>query len=160
PPRGHPFPRTYVALVRRRGMPGGRPRSDVLAPASRAMPDGRPSPAAVPAVRVQEGLCYAFFAYEVGLSINLDEAERRITTLKERARIRHKRRAPSYFEYTPPPLRVTQEGEAVRLGPFTTMPAVDLLLYDFGALSVSYTIPLRGSFADLLALSESLYENG
>jgi hypothetical protein len=123
------------------------------------MPDGLPSPAAVPAVHVREGLCYAFFAYEVGLSINLDEAERRITTLKERARIRHKRRAPSYFEYTPPPLRVTQEGEAMRLGPFTTMPAVDLLLYDFGALSVSYTIPLRGSFADLLALSESLYEN-
>ena len=39
------------------------------------------------------------------------------------------------------------------------MPTVDLLLYDFGALSVSYTIPLRGSFGDLLTLSESLYDN-
>src|ERR1041385_4940341 len=123
------------------------------------MPDGLPLPAGVPEVRVEEGTCYALFAYEVGLSINLDRAEQRITTLKERARIRHKRRAPSYFEYSPPPLRVTQEADAVRLGPFATMPAVDVLLYDFGALSVSYAIPLRGSFADLLALSESLYEN-
>jgi hypothetical protein len=112
-----------------------------------------------PLVRVQEGVCYALFAYEVGLSIDLGQVEERITTLKERARIRHKRRAPSYFEYTPPPLRVTQEADPVTLGAFATMPTVDLLLYDFGALSVSYTIPLRGSFADLLALSESLYEN-
>ena len=123
------------------------------------MPDGLPLPAGVPEIRVQEGICYALFAYEVGLSINLDEAERRITTLKERARIRHKRRAPSYFEYTPPPLRVTEEADAIALGPFTTMPAVDVLLYDFGALSVCYTIPLRGTLADLLTLSESLYEN-
>src|ERR1051325_9031206 len=120
---------------------------------------GLPSPTGVQAVRVQEGTCYALFAYEVGLSINLDEAERRITTLKERARIRHKRRAPSYFEYTPPPLRVTEEADAVVLGPFTTMPAADVLLYDFGAVSVCYTIPLRGTLADLLTLSESLYEN-
>jgi hypothetical protein len=124
------------------------------------MVDGLPARTGVPAVAIQEGICYALFAYEVGLSINLDDAEQRITTLKERARIRHKRRAPSYFEYSPPPLRVTQEADAVRLGgPCATMPAVDVLLYDFGALSVSYTIPLRGSFADLLALSESLYEN-
>ena len=124
-----------------------------------AMANGLQARSDVPAVAIQEGICYALFAYEVGLSINLDDAERRITTLKERARIRHKRRAPSYFEYSPPPLRVTQEADAVRLGPCATMPAVDVLLYDFGALSVSYTIPLRGSFADLLALSESLYEN-
>src|SRR5207249_6792606 len=121
--------------------------------------DGRALRSEVPGVRVQEGICYALFAYEVGLSINLDDAEQRITTLKERARIRHKRRAPSYFEYTPPPLRVTQEADPVTLGPFATMPAVDMLVYDFGALSVSYTIPLRGSFANLLALSESLYDN-
>ncbi len=123
------------------------------------MSDGVLHLPAAPAVRVQEGLCLALFAYEVGLSIDLDGAERRITTLKERARIRHKRRAPSYFEYSPAPLRVTQEGEAVQLGAFTTMPTVDLLLYDFGAVSVSYTIPIRGSLRDLLDLSESLYEN-
>src|SRR5207244_6113078 len=100
------------------------------------MADGLPSLAGVPAVAIQEGICYALFAYEVGLSINLDDAERRITTLKERARIRHKRRAPSYFEYTPPPLRVTQEADPVALGPFTTMPAVALLPCDFGTLRV------------------------
>jgi hypothetical protein len=123
------------------------------------MPDGLASPTRVPAVHVEEGLCFALFAYEVGRSIDLDRAEERITTLKERANIRHKRRAPSYFEYRPAPLRVTQEAESVAVGPFATMPAVDVLLYDFGALSVRYMIPFRGPLDAVLALSEAIYEN-
>ena len=117
------------------------------------------STAAAPLLHIREGSCFALFAYEVGLAIDLDRAEERITSLKERARIRHKRRAPSYFEYSPAPLRVAQEADAVAIGPFATIASVDILLYDFGAVSVSYKIPLRGPFASLLTLSEDLYEN-
>jgi hypothetical protein len=123
------------------------------------MPDGLSAAAEAPVLSVREGSCFALFAYEVGLAIDLDRAEERITSIKERARIRHKRRAPSYFEYSPAPLRVAQEADSVAIGSFTTRAAVDLLLYDFGAVSVSYTIPLTGPFAGLLALSEDLYEN-
>jgi hypothetical protein len=35
---------------------------------------------------------------------------------------------------------------------------VDLVLYDFGAVSVTYTIPLRGPLSGLLTLSNDLYE--
>src|SRR5437867_2126547 len=115
--------------------------------------------AEAPLLHVREGCCFALFAYEVGLGIDLDRAEERITSLKERARIRHKRRAPSYFEYSPAPLRVAQEADAVAIGPLATIASVDILLYDFGAVSVSYKIPLRGPFASLLTLSEDLYEN-
>jgi hypothetical protein len=110
-------------------------------------------------LEVREGVCYALFAYEAGLSIDLDRAQERITVLKQRATIRHKRRAPSYFEYRPAPLRVTQEADPVAVGAARSAPAVDLLLYDFGAISVRYTIPFRGRFPELLALSEALYEN-
>jgi hypothetical protein len=110
-------------------------------------------------LEVRQGVCYAFFAYEVGRSIDLDRAEAGVTALKERVTIRHKRRAPSYFEYRPAPLRVIQDIEPLVVGSKRTLPSVDLLLYDFGALSVSYRIPLGGPFSDLLALSESLYEN-
>jgi len=108
---------------------------------------------------VERGVCYAFFAYDVGRAIDLDEAQRRITALKERATIRHKRRAPRYFEYRPAPLRVTQSGERLAVGAWQTESNVDALCFDFGAVSVSYTIPLAGSLDDLLGLSESLYEN-
>ena len=109
--------------------------------------------------QVRKGVCYALFAYEVGLSIDLEECERRVTALTERARIRHKRRAPRYFEYQPPPLRVMQEMERVAVGAFHTSGSVDTLLFDFGAVSVTYVIPFDGPLARLLELSDALYDN-
>ena len=117
----------------------------------------RSEAAAGPAV--EDGVCHALFAYEVGQSIDLDGAQAGITALKQRVTIRHKRRAPSYFEYRPAPLRVTEEGEPIAVGPHRTAPTVDLLLYDFGAISVSYAIPFRGPLHDVLVLSEALYDN-
>lgn len=108
---------------------------------------------------VNKGMCYALFAYDVGRAVDLDEAERRITTITERIRIRHKHRSPSYFDYSPAPLRVAEEVEPLTIGPCRTTATADLLVYDFGAVSVTYSIPLEGDFPGLLALSQALYEN-
>jgi hypothetical protein len=107
---------------------------------------------------IEKGTCYALFAYDIGAGVNLDEADRRITAAKERARIQHKLRAPQHLEYRPAPLRVMQETPPLLLGRYTTTNC-DLLLYDFGAVTVTYKIPIAGSFADLLELSEVLYDN-
>ncbi|GJL69660.1 MAG: hypothetical protein NPIRA06_22950 [Nitrospirales bacterium] len=111
------------------------------------------------AFHIQDGRCIVVFAYDVGASIQIDEAEQRITATKERGRIKRKRPAPEYFDYHPPPLRITQELEPIRLGAHHTLRTVDTVLYDFGALMVTYQIPLAGPFASLLPLSEVLYEN-
>ena len=58
---------------------------------------------------IQEGECIAIFAYDVGFSIQIEVAENRITTIKERERIKRTRPAPAYFDYQPPPLRIIQE---------------------------------------------------
>ncbi len=108
---------------------------------------------------IQDGRCIAVFAYDVGASIQIEEAEQRITAIKERGRIKRKRPAPEYFDYHPPPLRITQELEPISLGAHHTLRTVDTVLYDFGALMVTYQIPLAGPFASLLPLSEVLYEN-
>src|SRR5947208_972509 len=113
-----------------------------------ALPEAHAEPA------VQVGVCYALFAYDAGLAINLDESERRITALTQRAAIRHKRRAPRYFEYRPAPLRVTQEREVLAVGAFRTAPSVDAVLYDFGAVSVTYQIPLAGPLTRLITLPD------
>src|SRR5438128_4766640 len=118
-----------------------------------ALPEAQAEPV------VQEGVCYALFAYDAGLAINLDESERRITALTQRAAIRHKHRAPRYFEYRPAPLRVLQEREALAVGAFRTAPSVEAVLYDFGAVSVTYQVPLAGPLAHLITLAEELYES-
>lgn len=108
---------------------------------------------------IQDGRCIVVFAYDVGASIQIDEAEQLITATKERGRIKRKRPAPEYFDYHPLPLRITQELDSISLGANHTLRTVETVLYDFGAIMVTYQIPLAGPFASLLPLSEALYEN-
>jgi hypothetical protein len=108
---------------------------------------------------IKEGVAYVLFAYDVGLAIALDDAETRVTAMTERTPIKHQRRAPKYFEFEPIPLRVTQVSTPHRVGAFTTSPAVETVLYDFGAICVTYQIPLSGPFSVLRTLSEDLYDN-
>jgi len=121
---------------------------------------GSAVPAAASEPTVAQGICYVLFAYDVGLSIDLDRAEQRITALTQRARLRHKRRAPRFFDYTPAPLRVIEEVDPLDVGAgFRTTTSVDLVLYDFGAVAVTYQIPLTGPLSALVALSDALYES-
>jgi hypothetical protein len=108
---------------------------------------------------IQNGLCLVSFSYDAARSIDLEGAERRIHQATERPTIAHKRRTPSYFEYQPPPLRTTRDSRSFAVGKFTTRPTVDLMIYDFGAVSVIYTLPIDGPFEELLPLSEELYDN-
>jgi hypothetical protein len=108
---------------------------------------------------IQNGTCFVIFAHDAARSINLELAERRVHEATQRQTMPHKRRAPSYFEYQPPPLRVSQDTEPVHVGKFPARSSVDLLLYDFGAVTVTYSFPIAGPFADLLQLSEELYDN-
>jgi hypothetical protein len=66
---------------------------------------------------VAKGTCYPLFAYEVAQSIDLDAAARRLAAVTERQTVKHKRRAPAYFEYRPAPLRVTLDAA---IGPCPT----------------------------------------
>ena len=105
------------------------------------------------------GTCRSIFVYDIAFSIDLNEAERRISSAK-RETIKHKRRAPQYFEYTPAPLGINQQAEPVRIDEnFVTDPQVELVVYDFGGVSVIYRIPFTCGNTGLRALSDGLYEN-
>jgi hypothetical protein len=110
-------------------------------------------------IHVDRGMCFVLFAYDIARSVDLTKAEHRITAIKERSRIKHKRRAPAYFDYTPAPLRITADVDPIAIGPYRTGSVVDMLLYDFGAVSVSYSVPIQGSLGSLQRLSQDLYEN-
>src|SRR5438094_7193963 len=107
---------------------------------------------------ITRGTCYSIFVYDIAFSIDLNEAER-ISSAK-RETIKHKRRAPQYFEYRPAPLGISQRADSIRINEaFATDTQVELVVYDFGGVTVIYRIPLSGDSSRLLALSEGLYEN-
>ena len=111
-----------------------------------------------PVLTIAKGTCHLLFAYDIARAIDLNEAERHVVAMKQREALKHRRRAPKYFEYHPPPLRVTQEADPIAIGDYRSGTSVDLVLYDFGAVSVAYAIPLTGPFSALLTLSNDLYE--
>jgi hypothetical protein len=111
------------------------------------------------ALRIARGACYVLFAYDVGLAIDLDEAQRRSSAATQRTALSPKRPTPYYFQYQPAPVRVTLSAPPVAVGARATETVVEALLYDFGAVSVQYSIPLCGPLIDLLALSVELHDN-
>ena len=110
-------------------------------------------------LRIERGLCYIMFAYDAARSINLEKAEKRIQETSERQNIRRKRRTPDYFDFQPPPLRVAYGSAPLQIEACMARPTVDLILYDFGAVAASYSLPIAGSFDQLLRISEELYDN-
>jgi hypothetical protein len=123
------------------------------------MPSADPTPPSRKTAVIESGMCYVSFAYDAARSIDLVRAERRIQQATERPTIAHKRRTPSYFEYQPPPLRTSRDSQPFAVGKFATGSIIDLMIYDFGAVSVTYNLAIDGPFANLLDLSEELYDN-
>jgi hypothetical protein len=109
-------------------------------------------------VRVTRGTGYLYFAYDVGQGIDLDAAARLLTVPAEPAVVRHRRPAPRYFQYEEPPLRVRLDAPALPIAGRSTHAGGEAVLFDFGAISVRYTVPLEGPFEGLIPLSAAMEE--
>lgn len=109
-------------------------------------------------LEVQGGTCLAVFAFDVGAAIDLDQAEQRWRAGRQRESIRHSRRAPPHFEFKPAPLRLDLDPSPLVVGG-RTVAAADAVLFDFGALSVAYALPIAGPIEGLLALAVELFES-
>lgn len=108
-----------------------------------------------------EGTCAIFFAFDVSQSIDLAEAERILAEAAHRESIRRgpARGAPTEFEFRPRPLVVRRAAAPVRLADRETSGHVDLTMFDFGAVSVSFTAPASGALSSLVPVSEALAGN-
>lgn len=108
--------------------------------------------------RITKGTIRVLFAYDIGLSIELDQCRRFVSGLTADERIKHKGHAPQYFQFDPPPLHVLEHAEPVVVGPLRGDPSVEITLFDFGGVSVAYTIPFQGSADELIEASDRLSE--
>jgi len=142
--------------------PSAVPGSNLTLKATKgtAMTDERTSDAnAAPPLNVRKGVCFALYAFDVGMSIDLEKCKKQVTADMHDAIVRHNRRAPKYFDYRPAPLLITRDITPCEIGGFRTTADVDILLYDFGGVSISYEIPFTGSWETMLAISCGLSES-
>jgi hypothetical protein len=119
---------------------------------------GSPTRSGVADARVA-GSCRAVFAFDLAFSLNLDAISAHLVETVPRRLARDRRRSPAWFQYEPPPLNLMREAPRIALGAFTTEPGAEVTLFDFGAVSVSFPIPLETTLDRLPALGETLYDN-
>lgn len=113
------------------------------------------------ALVIEDGRCFVFYAFDLGISINLALCDKIVDEPRELTKFRHNQRAPRYFDYNPLPIRLVQSGEEFSFTElnFKAEKNVDVTIFDFGAISVTYEIDIRGPLSALINLSAELYEN-
>ena len=113
----------------------------------------------MPEFSISKGTCYVLFVFDVAYALDLAQAATLISEDTRRVEIRHKHRAPKYFEFTSQPLAFRQQMQPIVVGQFATADALEIVLYDLAAIAITYAIDIRGPFQNLLPLSEALYDN-
>ncbi|MBM3989922.1 MAG: hypothetical protein FJ298_02830 [Planctomycetes bacterium] len=102
------------------------------------------------------GECRALFAFDVAQSIDLAGAARAIHEPSSEGKLGHTHPAPSYFQFKPPPLRIVQRCEPLPIARWTTEATCEVVIFEFGAVLVSFAIALHGELADCVELSCAL----
>src|SRR5689334_6528007 len=110
----------------------------------------------MPLRHIDRGTARVLFAYDIGLSIELEKCKRFVAGLTADERIKHKGIAPRYFQFDPPPLHVVQGIDPISIGRWNSTGSAEITLFDFGGVSVSYEVPFEGSCEDLTHLSCAL----
>ncbi len=107
------------------------------------------------------GIAHVYYSFVVGNAIHLESAHKKLSfPEKERSRIRSRSRVSKYFDFTAAPVRVTHtQAEYELSSKFRTRPFIEAMIFDFGAISIRFQIPISGPFEDLVQLSALLYEN-
>ena len=81
-------------------------------------------------MRVARGTGYLYFAYDLGQGIDVEAAARLLPLPGEPAVVRHRRPAPRYFQYEPPPLRVRLDVPSLEIGGKRTGERAEAVLFD------------------------------
>jgi hypothetical protein len=109
---------------------------------------------------IEDGNALVYYAFDVGAAIDLGKAEMYLATEARKVQSAEKKRQAKYFEFTPPPIRIEEECPIVPVSSkFSTVSRVELLIFDFGSISVRFQIPIKGPVRDIIDLSVELYEN-
>jgi hypothetical protein len=103
--------------------------------------------------RIRDGRLFGFFAFDSADSIDLEAIPRVLRP--ERARIAP-RRAPESVRWELPPVEITLGERTIPTPAGPLRAETTARLFDFGAVSIGFAVPLAGDLASLARLSESV----
>ncbi len=102
------------------------------------------------------GHVLVMFAFDIGFQVDLEAASGAVQASRRLEAVRARRPAPVWFDYSPAPLRFRSDGASVGVAGVQSEGEVDVLLYDFGAVLLTYRLPMPPTLAELPGLSARL----
>ncbi|MET0286154.1 MAG: hypothetical protein ABW352_16855 [Polyangiales bacterium] len=96
---------------------------------------------------------------DLGFAIDLAHAERILAADQIQQNFKKPRRAPEAQQLQRHSTRVAQSGFPVEVGKFRSDGPVEVVLWEFGAATFAYEIPLDCEYEDLVGLSDLLWDN-
>ncbi len=98
-------------------------------------------------------------AIDLGFAIDLEHAERLLSVDPIQQTFKKPRRATEAAQLQRHSLRTSQSGFPVQIGHFRTEGPVDIVLWEFGAATIGYKIPIDAALTDLVSLSDQLWDH-
>ncbi len=117
-----------------------------------------PAPPEDRAVVIASGECWIYLAFDVGNSVDLEAARLLLGAPPgSRRPMPSPHGVPGGLQFRPEPLRVSEPSEPVSIGPWRTRDALQVAVFDFGAVSLAYRVDLvEVGWPDLQALAQAL----
>jgi hypothetical protein len=113
----------------------------------------------MPSAPLTSGVCYAVFAYDIGFGVDLGKAASIVSSLDSYQAAPRQKPAPRYLNFKQDPLRMALAGDSVAVGRARTAPPAEVVVFPFGAASITYRIPVQGELSEWIDLSSELYES-
>lgn len=105
------------------------------------------------------GSCHVYLALDLGFAIDLARAEQLLAADQLRQTFKKPRRAPEAAQLRRHSLRISQSGFPVDVGAWRTQGPVEIVLWEFGAVTIDYDIAIDHAFSDLVGLADLLWDN-
>jgi hypothetical protein len=100
-----------------------------------------------------------YLSVDLGFAIDLTRAEQIFSAEQIQQNFKKPRRAPEAAQLQRHSLRVAQSGFPVEVGAFSSEGPVEIVLWEFGAATIVYAIPIDAQLADLVPLSDLLWDH-
>ena len=104
------------------------------------------------------GTCHVLMAHDVGFEIDLVRAAAKLEASRQ-GTFKHKRGSPDEPGPARQPLRFTRTITPLELAAGRTSEQLEIAVYGFGALCLTYSLPLDEPLAELVRTSAALYDN-
>lgn len=111
-------------------------------------------------MKVQDGKIYIYYSFDVSSEIQLEKLEKVFGKKPIESQITYTRLTPKYVKYSQPPYLITIGEKTVELSQERKEKfKITAKIYDFGVISLRFSIPFSGTLDDMNTLSDVLVDN-